>query len=195
MIHTVKRVPIAILARGDRRAGPRDRPAAAQAKTSFIRIAGFDAPGTPAKYDRVGILEIRSPSAKNILVLNPGTSASAAYFAPLAAHLRVPGGAGQHARARRDAHAGPPVAHPARQPDPDRPPHDLRAQRPELGDPGTQRQPQGARAVPGRGRKGLTQAASGTASAAGARLTSSAAVPIAPMPASAAAASSPWCSP
>ena len=50
----------------------------------FERIAGFDAPGTPAKYDRVGILEIGPNRAPNILVLNPGTSASAAYFAPLA---------------------------------------------------------------------------------------------------------------
>jgi pimeloyl-ACP methyl ester carboxylesterase len=66
---------------------------AAQAKTRFERIAGFRSPGTPAKYDRVGILKIGSPTARNVLVLNPGTSASAAYFAPLARSLvaRAPG--------------------------------------------------------------------------------------------------------
>jgi pimeloyl-ACP methyl ester carboxylesterase len=58
--------------------------AASGAATQFERIAGFKAPGTPAKYDKVGILEIGPPSARNVLVLNPGTSASAAYFAPLA---------------------------------------------------------------------------------------------------------------
>jgi hypothetical protein len=45
---------------------------------------GFRSPGTPAKYNKVGVLKIGPRSAKNILVLNPGTSASAAYFAPLA---------------------------------------------------------------------------------------------------------------
>jgi pimeloyl-ACP methyl ester carboxylesterase len=58
--------------------------APAGAKVSFQRIAGVKSPGTPAKYDKVGILKIGSPSARNVLVLNPGTSASAAYFAPLA---------------------------------------------------------------------------------------------------------------
>ena len=50
----------------------------------FERIAGYASPGTPAKYNKVGILEFGSPKARNVLVLNPGTSASAAYFAPLA---------------------------------------------------------------------------------------------------------------
>jgi hypothetical protein len=59
-------------------------PGGAAAATRFERLAGFHAPGTPAKYDRVGILEIGAKRAPNILVLNPGTSASAAYFAPLA---------------------------------------------------------------------------------------------------------------
>jgi pimeloyl-ACP methyl ester carboxylesterase len=59
-------------------------PAASAATTRFERIAGYNSPGTPAKYNKVGILEIGSPKAKNVLVLNPGTSASAAYFAPLA---------------------------------------------------------------------------------------------------------------
>src|SRR3954451_13357871 len=58
--------------------------APASAKNSFQRIDGFKSPGTPAKYDKVGLLKIGSPNARNVLVLNPGTSASAAYFAPLA---------------------------------------------------------------------------------------------------------------
>jgi pimeloyl-ACP methyl ester carboxylesterase len=56
----------------------------AAARVSFQRIDGVKPPGTPAKYDKVGILKIGSPRARNVLVLNPGTSASAAYFAPLA---------------------------------------------------------------------------------------------------------------
>src|SRR4051794_8922219 len=53
----------------------------------FERIPGYASPGTPAKYNRVGILEIGPRNATNVLVLNPGTSASAAYFAPLARSL------------------------------------------------------------------------------------------------------------
>src|SRR5436305_2985191 len=56
----------------------------AKISVRFQRIAGFHSPGTPAKYNRVGILKTGSPKAKNVLVLNPGTSASAAYFEPLA---------------------------------------------------------------------------------------------------------------
>jgi hypothetical protein len=59
-------------------------PAHAAAPVSFQRLAGARSPGTPAKYDKVGVLKIGSPRARNVLVLNPGTSASAAYFAPLA---------------------------------------------------------------------------------------------------------------
>lgn len=61
-------------------------PATAEAapRVSFERIAGYASPGTPAAYNRVGILKIGSPTARNVLVLNPGTSASAAYFAPIA---------------------------------------------------------------------------------------------------------------
>src|SRR3954451_1214353 len=57
---------------------------AAGARTSFERIPGYKSPGTAAQYDKVGILKFGSAKAKNVLVLNPGTSASAAYFAPLA---------------------------------------------------------------------------------------------------------------
>jgi pimeloyl-ACP methyl ester carboxylesterase len=51
----------------------------AGAATSFVRIKGIDAPG-PAKYDRVGVLKQGNPKADHVLVLEPGTSASAAYF-------------------------------------------------------------------------------------------------------------------
>jgi pimeloyl-ACP methyl ester carboxylesterase len=56
----------------------------AMAQTRFERIPGFAAAGTPAKLNRVGVLKIGPARARNVLVLNPGTSASAAYFAPLA---------------------------------------------------------------------------------------------------------------
>src|SRR5262245_25502386 len=50
----------------------------------FEQLDGYPAPGTPAQYNKVGVLEIGPKGAHNVLVLNPGTSASAAYFAPLA---------------------------------------------------------------------------------------------------------------
>jgi pimeloyl-ACP methyl ester carboxylesterase len=50
----------------------------------FHRLEGFTSPGTPAKYNKVGIIETGPSDAKNVLVLVPGTSASAAYFEPLA---------------------------------------------------------------------------------------------------------------
>src|SRR5215212_2503346 len=59
-------------------------PASATPSVRFTRIQGHAAPGTPAKYNRVGILEVGPRRARNVLVLNPGTSASAAYFQPLA---------------------------------------------------------------------------------------------------------------
>jgi hypothetical protein len=58
--------------------------APASGSVRFERLQGFDAPATPTRYDRVGVLEVGPRNAPNILVLNPGTSASAAYFAPLA---------------------------------------------------------------------------------------------------------------
>ncbi len=58
--------------------------ATAAVKVRFERIPGFDAGSTPARYDKVGVLEVGPRRAPNILILNPGTSASAAYFAPLA---------------------------------------------------------------------------------------------------------------
>ncbi len=45
---------------------------------------GFDAPATPAQYDKVGVLKVGPSNARNVLVLEPGTSAGSAYFVPLA---------------------------------------------------------------------------------------------------------------
>jgi len=45
---------------------------------------GFAAPGTPAQFNKVGILKVGPSSAKNVLVLEPGTSAGSTYFVPLA---------------------------------------------------------------------------------------------------------------
>jgi pimeloyl-ACP methyl ester carboxylesterase len=59
----------------------------AQAAAPPLQVAwmkGFAAPGTPAKYNKVGVIKIGPASAKNVLVLEPGTSAGAAYFVPLA---------------------------------------------------------------------------------------------------------------
>jgi len=51
---------------------------------TFSWIKGYDDPATPDQYDQVGVLKEGPPSAKKILVLVPGTSAGATYFAPLA---------------------------------------------------------------------------------------------------------------
>jgi pimeloyl-ACP methyl ester carboxylesterase len=51
---------------------------------SVTWMGGFQAPGTPSQYNRVGVLKIGTPTAKNVLVLEPGTSAGSAYFVPLA---------------------------------------------------------------------------------------------------------------
>ena len=59
-------------------------PALSKVAVSFKRIGGVQSAGTPPKYNKVGILKFGSKKARNVLVLNPGTSASAAYFAPLA---------------------------------------------------------------------------------------------------------------
>ena len=47
-------------------------------------MPGFSAPGTPAKYNRVGVIKVGPKRAKNVLVLEPGTSAGGGYFVPLA---------------------------------------------------------------------------------------------------------------
>lgn len=52
-----------------------------------IWMKGSVAPGTPSGLNRVGVLKIGPSDAKNVLILNPGTSAGAAYFAPIARSL------------------------------------------------------------------------------------------------------------
>jgi hypothetical protein len=52
-----------------------------------VQLEGFPANGTPDAYNKVGVIETGPKDAKNVLVLVPGTSASAAYFEPLAKDL------------------------------------------------------------------------------------------------------------
>jgi pimeloyl-ACP methyl ester carboxylesterase len=62
-------------------------PAGAQTAASSLHVtwmAGYDTPTTPARYNRVGVLKVGPAGAKNVLVLEPGTSAGSAYFVPLA---------------------------------------------------------------------------------------------------------------
>ncbi|HET9103621.1 MAG TPA: hypothetical protein VFN55_09730 [Solirubrobacteraceae bacterium] len=66
------------------------------AAASALRVQwmhGAPAPGTPARYDRVGVLKVGPAHARNVLVLVPGTSAGSAYFVPLAKWVtsRAPG--------------------------------------------------------------------------------------------------------
>ncbi len=61
--------------------------AAAAADEHVQWMKGFDAPGTPKKYDKVGVIKVGPKNARNVLVLNPGTSAGSAYFVPLAKSL------------------------------------------------------------------------------------------------------------
>ncbi len=58
--------------------------AGAKVPVKFKTMRGYPSPGTPANLNVVGVLKTGDPKAKNVLVLNPGTSASAAYFEPLA---------------------------------------------------------------------------------------------------------------
>ena len=61
---------------------------AAQASTKspigVTWMTGYDDPATPAQYNVVGIIKVGPKKAKNVLVLEPGTSAAASYFVPLA---------------------------------------------------------------------------------------------------------------
>ena len=61
---------------------------AAPAQAAGVRwLPGYKAPGTPARYDKVGVIETGPKRARNVLVLVPGTSAGAGYFVPLAKTL------------------------------------------------------------------------------------------------------------
>ncbi|MBV8951175.1 MAG: hypothetical protein JOZ99_09895 [Actinobacteria bacterium] len=50
----------------------------------LVWMQGYNDPATPPQYNRVGVVKIGPDSARNVLVLNPGTSAGGAYFVPLA---------------------------------------------------------------------------------------------------------------
>ena len=54
-----------------------------QAVPTTMTLKGFDAPGTPAKYNKVKVVKQGPKTAKKILVLVPGTSAGATNFTPL----------------------------------------------------------------------------------------------------------------
>jgi pimeloyl-ACP methyl ester carboxylesterase len=58
--------------------------AGAKMPVKFKVMRGYSSPGTPDNLNVVGVLKIGDPKAKNVLVLNPGTSAGAGYFQPLA---------------------------------------------------------------------------------------------------------------
>jgi hypothetical protein len=57
---------------------------AANAARSVHWLPSVKAPGTPARYDKVGVLKVGPSHARNVLVLEPGTEAGSAYFVPLA---------------------------------------------------------------------------------------------------------------
>jgi pimeloyl-ACP methyl ester carboxylesterase len=76
-------------------------PGADAMRIKRIWLPGFHAPKTPEPFitpkgsrlahelrlDRVGLIEVGPANAKNVLVLEPGTSAAAAYFVPFAKSL------------------------------------------------------------------------------------------------------------
>jgi hypothetical protein len=47
-------------------------------------MPGVSSSGTPARLDRVGVIKVGPAHARNVLVIEPGTSAGGAYFIPLA---------------------------------------------------------------------------------------------------------------
>jgi pimeloyl-ACP methyl ester carboxylesterase len=61
--------------------------ASAEVPVTQTLMPGFAAPETPANLNQVGVIKIGSPQAKNVLVLEPGTSAGAGYFVPFAKWL------------------------------------------------------------------------------------------------------------
>jgi pimeloyl-ACP methyl ester carboxylesterase len=58
--------------------------AASASALSVTWMKGYAAPLTPAKYNKVGVIKVGPRHAKNVLVLEPGTSAGGGYFVPLA---------------------------------------------------------------------------------------------------------------
>ncbi len=56
----------------------------AQAALNVTWMHGVTSPGTPSRLDRVGVIKVGPAHARNVLVIEPGTSAGSAYFVPLA---------------------------------------------------------------------------------------------------------------
>ncbi len=50
-------------------------------------MRGYQEPSTPAQYNKVGVIKVGSPWARNVLVFAPGTSAGGTYFVPFAQWL------------------------------------------------------------------------------------------------------------
>ncbi len=69
------------------------RPSGSGGQLAVQWMPSYAAPSTPASYNKVGVIKVGSASAKNVLVLEPGTSAGSAYFVPLAKWIvaTVPG--------------------------------------------------------------------------------------------------------
>ncbi len=61
--------------------------ASASVPVTQTLMPSFAAPETPPLLDQVGVVKVGSPRAKNVLVLEPGTSAGAGYFLPFAKRL------------------------------------------------------------------------------------------------------------
>ena len=56
----------------------------ASAALKVTWMQGYVAPATPANLDKVGVIKVGPRTAKNVLVLEPGTSSGGGYFVPLA---------------------------------------------------------------------------------------------------------------
>src|SRR4051812_21004184 len=77
-------IPASPAASAPHHPGPERRPTFdGTVDISFEWLQGYDDPATPNNLDRVGVLKIGRKQARNVLILNPGTSAGAAYFVPL----------------------------------------------------------------------------------------------------------------
>jgi pimeloyl-ACP methyl ester carboxylesterase len=59
-------------------------PPSAGAAANVSWLKGFEAPETPASLNKVGVIKVGPRRAKNVLVLEPGTSGGAGYFLPFA---------------------------------------------------------------------------------------------------------------
>ncbi len=68
-------------------------PSSALARLQVSWMPGARPAGTPARYDRVGVIKVGPAGLRNVLVLEPGTSAGGTYFVPLAKWIvsKLPG--------------------------------------------------------------------------------------------------------